>query len=113
MPDSRTYRDQKFNLNKRPSFSSKRFLLSEHATFNGVIRISPEAFRTILNLDFMTKEKLTNLYPDISKFRVPEQNGNWIYEPESGMIRQRQQPGKDTIGDVRVTFHVAKDFIDG
>ena len=113
MPDSRTYRDQKFNLNKRPSFTSKRFLPSEHATVNGVIRILPEAFGTISNLDLMKKEKLTNLYPDISKFRVPDQNGNWIYEPDSGMIRQRQQPGKDTIGDVRVTFYVAKDFIDG
>lgn len=44
---------------------------------------------------------------------IYDQKGIWSYDPENGRIRRRNQPGQDTIGDLRVSFHVPSKILDG
>ena len=39
--------------------------------------------------------------------------GVWEYDPEAALIRRRQVHGKDTIGDIRISYHVPKPYQNG
>ena len=44
---------------------------------------------------------------------MPNPDGVWEYNPEEGMIRRRVIAGSDTIGDIRISYYVPKEFIEG
>ena len=113
MPQSEGFKDKKFNLNKKAPFVKKTLFPSVYATVNDVIKILPSAFEDLEKQDMIQTEQLIKLYPDIVNFKVNDYSGNWTYDPDTGIIRRRQEEGRDTIGDVRVTYHLSRDFADG
>ena len=56
-------------------------------------------------------KKLDDLFPGRSaEINMPDPDGVWEYSPDEGMIRRRVVPGKDTIGDIRISYWVPKDL---
>ena len=39
-----------------------------------------------------------------------DSHGVWEYDRSHSMIRRRKVPGKDTIGDIRITYQVPSDY---
>ena len=55
-----------------------------------------------------------DLYEGIAAPVIPdERRGKWFYNPENGTLHRRKYKELDTIGDIRVTYYVPKDFRDG
>mmetsp|Transcript_1519 Transcript_1519/g.2216 ORF Transcript_1519/g.2216 Transcript_1519/m.2216 type:complete len:110 (+) Transcript_1519:782-1111(+) len=42
-----------------------------------------------------------------------DKHGKWEFSPDEGLISRCASPGQDTIGDIRITYHVTKDFKEG
>ena len=56
-------------------------------------------------------EKLDDLFSGrTSKINRPDRDGIWKYSPDEGMIRRQAVRGKDTIGDIRISYWVPKDL---
>ena len=48
-----------------------------------------------------------------AKINLKDDDSEWHYSPEDGMIRRRAVAGKDTIGDIRITYYRAKKYKQG
>jgi len=61
-------------------------------------------------------EKLTELYQYGGMEKLSEMRdalGKWYYDPENSFIRRRKVLGRDSIGDLRISYNVPANFETG
>ena len=51
-----------------------------------------------------------DIFPNGGMPEHPDQFGVWEHCPDQGAIRRRKYAGKDTIGDLRLTYFVPEIF---
>ena len=71
----------------------------------------------IESLDIIQKwEKLTDIYKSGGSEKleqIRDQYGVWTYDPEQSLIRRQKIAGKDTIGDIRISFTIPTEYATG
>ena len=69
------------------------------------------------SLDIIQKwEKLTDIYKAGGSEKlehIRDQYGVWSYDPEHSLIRRQKIAGKDTIGDIRISFTIPIEYATG
>ena len=61
-------------------------------------------------------EKLTDIYKSGGSEKlkqIRDQYGVWTYDPEQSLIRRQKIAGKDTIGDIRISFNIPTEYATG
>ena len=109
------FRDKKYDMNVAPSlnsqcFQSKLLVKKDLNCAASDAYVLPENCLENASTIGYQREKLMDLYQGraMPEFAGGDLLGDWSIDPENATIRRRKVVGKDTIGDIRVTFHVPK-----
>ena len=104
--DSRNFKDQKYNLNVAPDIQEERLA-------NSAVRVGMYYSVNVESLiqGFGTT-RLINLFKHGTVTAEFDRNGIWAYDSKNGHLTREKNPGKSTVGDVRVSYRVIKGFED-
>jgi len=89
--------------------------MGQEALVGAVIRVGQSEFKQISDFQhFRDMEQVRNVFhKGLADFNIPDSDGAWDYIPHEGMIRRRVVQGADTIGDIRISYYVPKEFKNG
>ena len=109
--DSTAFKDQNYNLNKKVFFQTESFKTSED------ILVDPAGFKVdakyLTDLTTQKTTKLMDLFPNGGMVEHTSEDGAWYHDADSGYIRCQRIKGKDTIGDIRVSYEVSEEHANG
>ena len=102
--DSRNFKDQKYNVNV-PSDIKKELFANSSVRVGIQYSVSVHEF-----IKGFGTTRLTDLYKHAPVTAEFDRSGIWAYDSKNGYLIREKNPGKTTVGDVRVSYRVLKGF---
>ena len=97
--DSRSFKDQKYNHNVRPNVHSERI-------GGGQIRVGDYQVNQGDIESAFGLRKLTDLFKHGQCNVANDREGIWQHDSRNSCLVRQRNPGRDTVGDVKVSYRV-------
>jgi len=103
--DSSRYADPKYRVNIAPSLQNKTMYAQG-------VNIDHRTFSAKEVSDVFGSERMANMFARGPLTAQPDPNGVWGYDRQQNAIVRMREPGKTTIGDIRVRYFITSNSME-
>ena len=102
--DSKNFSNQKYNVNVAPEVQSERIA-------NKSVRVGLYYNISVDDLvQGLGTTRIDNMFKHAPVTAEFDRNGIWAHDSKNGYLVRQRNPGKSTVGDLRVSYSVVKGF---